>query len=72
MHNANLKEIIKNRRKILGISQNDLSEISGIGLRTLKQLERGKGNPTLEVLNKLAEVLGLELLLIIRNINEED
>lgn len=71
MHNASLKEIIKNRRNILGISQNDLSEISGIGLRTLKEIERGKGNPTLEVLNRLAEVLGLELLLTVKKVNNK-
>ncbi len=69
MHTEELANNIKSRRKILEISQNDLSEMSGIGLRTLKEIERGKGNPTLEVLNKLAEVLGLELLLTIKKVS---
>ena len=54
-------ESIKNRRKELGITQPHLAELANVSTNTLYKLERGQGNPSLEVLNKLAEVLGMEL-----------
>ncbi|MCK9413632.1 MAG: helix-turn-helix domain-containing protein [Prolixibacteraceae bacterium] len=62
----NLGETIKNRRKELGITQPHLAELAGISTNTLYKLERGQSNPTLEVLHKLAEVLGLELKLEVK------
>lgn len=59
---------IKERRKVLAISQEILAEISGVGLRTLKQFESGKGNPTLETLQKMCDVLGLEIKLEVKTI----
>ncbi len=59
-------EAIKKRREILGVTQQDLAELSGVGLRTLKALESSKSNPTFETLNKLAEVLGMELKLKVK------
>lgn len=63
----NLIEQIKERRKILDVTQETLSEISGVGLRTLKQFESGKGNPTLQTLQKLCDAMGLEISLSIKN-----
>ncbi|MCD4682217.1 MAG: helix-turn-helix domain-containing protein [Bacteroidales bacterium] len=59
-------ESIKNRRKELGITQPHLAELASISINTLYKLERGKGNPSLNVLIKLSEVLGLELRLEIK------
>ncbi|HRP91155.1 MAG TPA: helix-turn-helix transcriptional regulator [Edaphocola sp.] len=59
---------IKDRRKVLDVTQETLAEISGVGLRTLKQFESGKGNPTLETLQKLCDVLGLEIQLQIKKV----
>ena len=66
-----LIEQIKVRRKVLDITQETLAEISGVGLRTLKQFESGKGNPTLETLQKLCDALGLEIRLEIKTIDNE-
>lgn len=66
MHLAELANTIKERRKALGITQNYLTELSGVGLRTLKAIESGKNNPTLETINKLAEVLGMEIKLEVK------
>ena len=57
---------IKERRETLKIGQETLADISGVGLRTLKQLESGKGNPTIKTLQRLADVLGLELKLDVK------
>lgn len=61
-----LGETIKKRRKALGITQPHLAELAQISTNTLYKLERGQGNPSLEVLNKLTEVLGLELKLEVK------
>jgi len=64
-----LVEVIKQRRETLKITQEILAEISGVGLRTLKQFESGKGNPTLFTLQKLAGALGLELSFKLKSLN---
>ncbi|MBK8298153.1 MAG: helix-turn-helix transcriptional regulator [Saprospiraceae bacterium] len=61
-----LGETIKHRRKELGITQPHLAELAKVSTNTLYKLERGQGNPSLDVLNKLAEVLGMELLLEVK------
>lgn len=57
---------IKQRRKELGLEQVDLCEMADIGSTTLSKLEQGKGNITLESLEKILEVLGLNLTLEVR------
>lgn len=43
---------IKERRKMLKITQRTLAELAGVGINTLTKIERGEGNPTIEVLEK--------------------
>ena len=62
-----IHQFIKERRSLLGITQQDLADISGIGLRTIKQIETGKGNPALHTLQKVVDVLGLEIVLKVKN-----
>lgn len=69
MHFQSLIEAIKTRRQNLAVTQEMLSELSGVGLRTLKQFESGKGNPTLETLQKLGNALGMELMFTVKELN---
>jgi len=62
-----LGEMIRTRRKELRITQPHLAELANISTNTLYKLERGQSNPTLDVLNKLAEVLGMEMKLEVKN-----
>ena len=55
-------ESVKTRRRELAITQPHLAELAEISVNTLYKLEKGQGNPSLEVLAKLAEVLGMELV----------
>lgn len=52
---------IRTRRKYLNITQVDLSQMSGLSLATVKDIERGQGNPSLATIRRICEVLGLEL-----------
>jgi y4mF family transcriptional regulator len=63
---TSLGEIIKNRRKELGITQPHLAELAEVSTNTLYKLENGIGNPSFDVINKLANVLGMELNLQIK------
>ena len=68
MHFTELIKTIKERREALQVTQERLAELSGVGLRTLKQFESGKGNPTLLTLQKISDVLGMEVCLKIKNV----
>lgn len=58
---------IKERRGVLNITQEYLADLSGVGLRTIVQIENNKGNPSLATLSKIAEILGMEVTLQIKN-----
>ena len=63
----NLSDTVKARRKTLGLSQNDLAEMSEISLATIKNIERGKGNPSLDTIGKVLDILGMEIVFKVRN-----
>ncbi len=71
MHSSQLIETIKKRREMLQVTQETLAELAGVGLRTLKQFESGKGNPTLETLHKLGNALGMELGFAVKHITSK-
>lgn len=56
-----LKEAMKQRREALSLTQQDLAEMSQVGLATIKDIERGKGNPALNTVKKILDVLGIEI-----------
>ncbi|MCD8287247.1 MAG: helix-turn-helix domain-containing protein [Porphyromonadaceae bacterium] len=56
-----LNEAMKARRDFLDITQQDLAELSEVSLSTVKDIERGNGNPSLSTVAKLLDVLGLEM-----------
>ena len=66
MHFENLINTIKERRENLKVNQENLAKLAGVGLRTLKQFESGKGNPTIQTIQKIADVLGLEVCLKVK------
>ena len=62
-------EQIRLRRKELMITQPDLADIAGISVNTLYKIERGQANPTIEVLGKILDVLGLEITVGVKKLN---
>lgn len=57
---------IKQRRKALKITQPHLAELARISVNTLYKIERGQANPSLDVLTRLADILGMEILLEVK------
>ena len=70
MNFQELIQTVKKRRKVLNVNQEEVALLSGVGLRTLTQFESGKGNITLKNLQKILEVLGLELNLTIKDMTQ--
>lgn len=66
-----ISEIIKKRRSVLRITQQDLAELSGVSLRTIKDIESGKANPSLNMLSKIADILGMQVGLTIKDLINE-
>lgn len=66
MYFKTIIEAIKARRESLQVTQEALSELSGVALGGLKKFESGKGNPTLATLTKLCDALGLEVSLTVK------
>jgi transcriptional regulator with XRE-family HTH domain len=52
---------LKFRREFLNLRQEDLAEMSGVTIKTIHLIESGAGNPSVETLEKLGIVLGMEL-----------
>ncbi len=49
---------LRARRTALGLTLAQVAEMSGLSLPYVSNLERGRGNPTLDALHSLAEALG--------------
>lgn len=60
---SNIGDLIKRRRKILNVTQQQLAEVSGVGLRTIKLIELNKSNTTVNTLIKIFDALGYELFI---------
>lgn len=60
--------IIKERRALLGLTQQDLADYTGLSLRIIKSIEVGKGNPSVATLSRIAAALGLELVLKVKEV----
>lgn len=58
--------LIRKRRLVLGIDQRALSEISGIAVHTLSNIEAGKGNPTAATLARILDALGMEIRVTVK------
>ena len=64
-----LGENIKKRRKILSITQEHLAELADVSVNTLYKIERGENNPSWQTVEKILTVLGLELNIDIKKLN---
>ena len=66
MKMCSISETVARRRKSLGVSQVQLAKIASISSHTLSDIESGRGNPTIDSLVKVADVLGLDVSLVVR------
>jgi y4mF family transcriptional regulator len=61
MESMSLSDFLKDKRKKLNLSQVELSEKSGVGLRFIRDLEQGKTTLRMDKVNQVLLLFGLEL-----------
>lgn len=68
MNKTEIGVAITSRREKLLLNQEDLAEMSGVAIRTIYMIESGRGNPSLNTLQKVMKVLGLEITIDIKRV----
>lgn len=61
MSETKLSKFVKEQRKIYHLTQVDLSERSGVGLRFVRDLEQGKPTLRMDKVNQVLNMFGAEL-----------
>jgi y4mF family transcriptional regulator len=56
-----LSSFIKQKRSISGLTQPELAEKAGVGLRFVRELEQGKETLRLDKVNQLLHLFGYEM-----------
>lgn len=56
-----IAELVRLRRRTSGITQRELAELAGVGVRFISELERGKATLRMDTTNAVLAVFGLEL-----------
>jgi transcriptional regulator with XRE-family HTH domain len=69
MNNQQIGKIIQKRRDYLNLTQKDVAEMAGITFKSISEIELGIRNPSINTLNKVLDVLGLELSVQIKSMN---
>ncbi|MER0441559.1 helix-turn-helix transcriptional regulator [Emticicia sp. W12TSBA100-4] len=66
-----IASFIKERRKHLGLTQTDLAEKAGVGLRFVRDLEQGKPSLRLDKVNQVLDLFGSEVGVIRKEASHE-
>lgn len=66
-----LSQFIKDKRKDFGLTQEDLSFKSGVGLRFVRDLEQGKQSLMMDKVNQVLSLFGHEIGPVPKERNEE-
>jgi len=61
MEQTSLSKYVKTMRKQYNLTQIDLSEKSGVGLRFVRELEQGKQSLRLDKVNQILNLFGAEV-----------
>ena len=64
---AEIGLFIAKRRKALKVNQRELASLCGVSEHALCNLECGGGNPTMRLVDSVADALGLELKLVVKD-----
>ena len=59
---------IARRRKALKVNQRELAALCGVSEHALCNLERGNGNPTMRLVDSVADARGLEMKRVVKDL----
>jgi y4mF family transcriptional regulator len=57
----NLSDFVKHKRKSVKLTQPELAEKAGVGLRFIRELEQGKETLRLDKVNQVLQLFGYEV-----------
>lgn len=66
---TSLSDFIKEKRKQLNLTQPELAERAGVGLRFIRELEQGKQSVRLDKVNQVLALFGSEIG-VIKNVEK--
>lgn len=61
MKQLSLNKFVRLKRKSLKMTQKEMSEKSGVGIRFIRELERGKETLKMDKVNQVLDLFGYEL-----------
>ncbi len=67
MENTSLSKYVKAMRKEYNLTQVDLSEKAGVGLRFVRELEQGKQTLRIDKVNQILNLFGSEVGVVNKN-----
>ncbi len=56
-----ISELVKGKRKLANLTQPELAEKAGVGLRFVRELEQGKSTLRLDKVNQVLRLFGYEV-----------
>lgn len=59
-----LQNAVKQMRKVSRLTQAEFAAHRGVSTKVIKEIESGKGNPTVQTLNKIGSFFGLEVAFV--------
>jgi y4mF family transcriptional regulator len=68
----NLQEFLKQKRKSVNMTQVDLAEKAGVGLRFIRELEQGKTTLRLDKVNQVLDLFGHKMAPVSGKLIESD
>lgn len=60
-YKMNLADFVKRKRKSVKLTQPELAEKAGVGLRFIRELEQGKESLRLDKVNQVLQLFGYEV-----------
>jgi y4mF family transcriptional regulator len=69
---ATIGQLVRQRRLANNLTQRQLSELAGVGLRLVSELERGKTTLRMDAVNRVLAAFGLTLGLVAAPRPKED
>jgi y4mF family transcriptional regulator len=58
---THLAQVVKEKRRAHNLTQLNLSQKSGLGLRLIREIEQGKASMRMDKVNQLLNLFGMEL-----------
>ena len=70
-YKMNLSDLVKRKRKSVQLTQPELAEKAGVGLRFIRELEQGKETLRLDKVNEVLKLFGYEVGAVFKTDNPD-